>query len=293
MSSDDTTIDVGSWFATLASNWWVIVGLVVIGVVVGAVVTLAQPKEYTATSSVYIGQTTDANGNPMAGLNSNAKAAVQLLSSQVALDEAAERTGMGISAGTLRKETTVETPSSTVKTTTSVVNIVVISVTDTDPERAAAAANALAEVLLERLESSVDEKIELLEQQLADQQKEYAATAARSAAAQENLEAIAAGDGSRAEKASASASYLVLVQAAATELESLSSTIQKTQQQLLVVKQVEQPRVLHEAGVPDSPSGPQMTINVAVGALAGLVIGVIVAFARRGLAERRAARASA
>jgi uncharacterized protein involved in exopolysaccharide biosynthesis len=85
----------------------------------------------------------------------------------------------------------------------------------------------------------------------------------------------------------------VLVQAAATELESLSSTIQKTQQQLLVVKQVEQPRVLHEAGVPDSPSGPQMTMNVAVGALAGLVIGVIVAFARRGLVERRDARASA
>ena len=50
---------------------------------------------------------------------------------------------------------------------------------------------------------------------------------------------------------------------------------------------------MHEAAVPDSPSGPQMTMNVAIGALAGLVIGVIVAFARRGLAERRAARAAA
>jgi len=172
--SDDTTIDVGSWFATLARAWWVIVGLVVIGVVAGAVVTLAQPDEYTATASVYIGQTTDANGNAMAGLNSNAKAAVQLLSSQVALNEAAKRTGMGISAGRLRKETTIETPSSTVKTSTSVVNIIVISVTDTDPERAAAAANALAEVLLDKLESSVDEKIaqgefrELLEKKFAD-----------------------------------------------------------------------------------------------------------------------------
>ena len=128
---------------------------------------MAQPKEYTATASVYIGQTTDANGNPMAGLNSNAKAAVQLLASQVVLKEAAERTGMDISASRLRKETTVETPSSTVKTTTSVVNIVVISVTDTDAERAAAAANALSEVLLERLESGVDEKIAVLEEQLA------------------------------------------------------------------------------------------------------------------------------
>ncbi len=144
MSSDDSTsIDVGSWFTTLARNWWVIVGLVVLGIVVGAVVTLAQPEEYTATASVYIGQTTDATGNPMAGLNSNAKAAVQLLASQVVLKEAAERAGMDISASRLRRETTVETPSSTVKTTTSVVNIVVISVTDTDAERAAAAANAL------------------------------------------------------------------------------------------------------------------------------------------------------
>ena len=162
MSTDESTsIDVGSWFATLARNWWVIVGLIVIGIVVGAAVTMAQPKQYTATASVYIGQTTDANGNAMAGLNSNAKAAVQLLASQVVLNAAAERAGMDISASLLRKETTVETPSSTVKTTTSVVNIVVISVTDTKKARAAAAANALAEVLLERLESGVDEKIAL------------------------------------------------------------------------------------------------------------------------------------
>ena len=209
---DSTTIDVGSWLGTLARNWWVIVGLVVLGIVVGAVVTKAQPKEYTATASVYIGQTTDANGNPMAGLNSNAKAAVQLLASQVVLKEAADRAGMDISASRLRKETTVETPSSTVKTTTSVVNIVVISVTDTDDERAAAAANALSEVLLERLESGVDEKITLLEEQLAQNQKEYAAATARSAAAQKALALIAAGGGSATEKAAAIAPYMAVIQ---------------------------------------------------------------------------------
>ena len=294
MSTDESTsIDVGSWFATLARNWWVIVGLIIIGIVVGAAVTMSQPKEYTATASVYIGQTTDANGNAMAGLNSNAKAAVQLLASQVVLNAAAERAGMDFSASLLRKETTVETPSSTVKTTTSVVNIVVISVTDTKKARAAAAANALAAVLLERLESGVDEKITLLEAQLAQNQKEYAAATARSAAAQKALAVIAAGGGSATEKAAAVAPYLAVVQGAATELGALATTIQKTQLQLLTAKQVEQPRILHEAGIPDSPSGPSMTMNVAVGALAGLVIGIIVAFARRGLAERRAGKATA
>jgi uncharacterized protein involved in exopolysaccharide biosynthesis len=294
MSNDESTsIDVGSWFATLARNWWVIVGLIVVGVVVGVVVAMAQPKEYTATASVYIGQTTDANGNAMAGLNSNAKAAVQLLSSEVLLKAAAERTGMDISVGRLRRETTVETPSSTVKTSTSVVNIVVISVTDTDAKRAAAAANALADVLLDNLDTGTTEKIALLEQQLATGKKEYAAATARAAAADEALAAIAKGGGSAAEKAVAAAPYLAVIQGAATEQESLASSNQKTELLLLTARQVEQPRILHEAGVPDSPSGPAMTLNVAVGALAGLVIGVVVAFARRGLAERRAARAGA
>jgi uncharacterized protein involved in exopolysaccharide biosynthesis len=292
MSSDESTsIDVGSWFSTLARNWWVIVGLVAIGIVVGAVVTLAQPKEYSATASVYIGQTTDAQGNPMAGLNSNSKAAVQLLASQAVLKEAADRAGMDVTAGILRKETTVETPSSTVKTTTSVVNIVVITVTDSDPERAAAAANALAEVLLERIGGGVDEKIAVLEEQLAKDQKAYEASLARSAAAQKALAGVAEG-GSAAEKAAVTAAALGVAQAAATQQESLTRAIQDRELLLLSARQNEQPRLLHEAAVPDSPSGPSMSLNVAVGALAGLVIGVIVAFARRALADRRAARAA-
>ena len=292
-TADATTIDVGSWFTTLLRNWWIILGLVVLGALVGGVITLAAPKEYSATSSVYIGQTTDANGNPMAGLNSNSKAATQLLASQALLNEAAKRTGMEISAGILRKETTVVTPSSTVKTSTSVVNIVVITVTDTDKERAAAAANALAAVLVERISPNVDEKIAVLEQQLATGKKALAASVARSTAAQVGLATIARGDGSVAEKAAASTLYVAIVQAAATEQEALASSNQKTELMLLTAKQVEQPRILHEAAVPDSPSGPSLTLNVAAGALAGLVIGIVVAFVRRRVAERGAPAAAA
>jgi capsular polysaccharide biosynthesis protein len=295
MSSDEsTTIDVGSWFATLAHNWWVIAGFVVLGVVVAAAVTLAQPKEYSASSAVYIGQTTDANGNAMAGLNSNPKASVQLLASQVVLAEAAERTGMGMTASKLRRETVVDTPAaSTVKATSSAVNIITITVTDTNKVRAAEAANNLADVLLEHLETGVDEKIALLEDQLTQGQKAYAAAEARGIAAQRALVAIAGGGGSPADKATAAAPYVAVAQAAATEQEALQATNQKTQLLLLTAKQVEMPRVLHDAAVPDSPSGPSLTLNVAAGALAGFVIGVIVAFARRRLADRRPEAASA
>lgn len=292
MSDDATTIDVGAWLTTLVRNWWVILGLVVVGAVVGAVVTLALPKEYAATSTVYIGQTTDANGNAMAGLNSNAKAAVQLVSSQVVLKEASSRTGMGMTAGKLRKETSVETPSSTVKTTSSVVNIVIITVTDANKARAAAAANNLADVLLERLSGNVDDKIASLKADLAEGKKQLAASRARSSAAQKAIDAIAHGNGSAAEKATASAPYVAVVQAAASEQESLITSNQKTALMLLVAEDVEQPQILHEAAVPDSPSAPSMSLNVAAGALAGVVIGVIVAFVRRRLSGRRSTAAA-
>ena len=267
--ADDTTIDVGSWFRTLVRNWWVILALVVLGAVVGGVVTMLTPKEYSATSSVYIGQTTDALGQAMAGLNSNPKAATQLLASQALLDQAAQVTGMGMKPGRLRRETTVETPSQTIKTTVSAVNIVVITVTDTKKVRATAAANALADALVAKLSPSVEAKVTLLERQLADGQKAEAAATARSNVSQAAITAIAKGGGTAAEKA------------AASELATLQVADQATALRLEVAKTVEMPQILHVAKVPDSPSGPSRTLNVAAGALAGLVVGVIVAFVRR------------
>jgi uncharacterized protein involved in exopolysaccharide biosynthesis len=175
-----------------------------------------------------------------------------------------------------------------VKTSTSVVNIVVITVTDTNKLRATAAANALAQVLVERISPGVTGKVALLQAQLAATQKELAAATARSIAAQAAVAAIAKGSGTPAEKAAASAPYVAIVQAAATEQEALQSANQRTELLLFTAKQVEEPRVLHEAAVPDSPSGPNMTLNVTAGALAGLVIGVIAAFVRRRLGERGA-----
>ena len=279
--ADDTTIDVGSWFRTLVRNWWVILALVVLGAVVGGVVTMLTPKEYSATSSVYIGQTTDALGQAMAGLNSNPKAATQLLASQALLDQAAQATGMGMKPGRLRRETTVETPSQTIKTTVSAVNIVVITVTDTKKVRATAAANALADALVAKLSPSVEAKVTLLERQLADGQKAEAAATARSNVSQAAITAIAKGGGTAAETAAAAAPYVAVSQAAASELATLQVADQATALRLEVAKTVEMPQILHVAKVPDSPSGPSRTLNVAAGALAGLVVGVIVAFVRR------------
>ncbi len=284
----DKDVDVASYLGAVARQWWLVLALVAVGVVAGAVLTLIQPKTYDATSSVYIGQTTDANGSPMAGLNSNAKAALQLLSSQALLDDAAKKAGDGLTASRLRKETTVETPSSTIKTTTSVVNIVIITVRDESAERATAGANALAAALLAGIGEAPRDRIALLERQVADLQKQLDAAQARGAEADAALAAIAEGGGARSEKAAAAAAYVAVAQAAASEATGLLTSLQKAQLMLLTARNVEEPRILHEAAVPDTPSGPDLRLNIAAGALAGLVIGIIAAFARRGRVSRPA-----
>jgi len=280
-------VDVASYLGALTRQWWVVVACIVVGVLAGVVLTLLQPTTYDATASVYIGQTTDANGNPMAGLNSNARAAIQLVSSQTVLNEAAEQTGDGMTAALLRTGTTVETPSSTIRTTSSVVNIVVITVRDESAERAAAAANALADALLTRIGDAPKVRREVLERQVTSLGTQLDAARKRGARADAALAAIASGDGSAAAKAAAAAPYVAVAQAAATEAESLTSSLQKAELMLLTTKNVELPRILHEAAVPDSPSGPDMQLNVAAGALAGLVVGIVAAFVR----QRRVSRA--
>lgn len=285
MKGDDANLDVGSWFMTLVRNWWVILGCTLLGVIVGGVITVVSPTEYTAAATVYIGQTTDANGNPMAGLNSNARSATQLLASEGVLAEAAERVGDGLTPAALAAQTSVETPTSAVRNVSSVVNLVVISVTDQDKKRAAAAANALAEVLLENISAGVDEKIAVLEEQLKQGLAAYAEAAKSSRAAQAALQELARKNGGKADE-SAAAPYLAIVQAAATEQQGLQLANQKTQLMLLTAKQVELPRLLHEAAVPHEPSGPSLALNGAAGALAGFVVGVILAFVRRRVLQR-------
>ncbi len=284
LADEDDVLDIGSWFMTLVRSWWIILGCVLLGALTAAIVTWLMPEEYKATASVYIGQTTDANGNPMAGLNSNARAATQLLASDSVLREAARRAGADLTDEALRAQVTVEVPTA-IRNSSSVVNIVVIDVKDENKKRAAASANALATILLEEISQGVEEKIVLLEEQLVEDEAAFENSVENSRAAQAALRELSRRSGGADE--SATAPYLAVVQAAATEQQALQSAIQKTQLLLLTARQVEMPSLLNEATAPSSRSGPDLALNVAAGALAGFVVGVVLAFVRRHYAERR------
>ncbi len=268
---------VASVTGALRRSWWVILLLVAVGAVGAAVFTLLSADTYGATASVYVGQTTDANGNVISGLTSNVRAAGQLLESDALLQEVADQIGGGMTAARLRRETSLDTPSQTVRTTSSIVNFVVITVTDTDPQLAADAANGLADALLARISPTSANRAALLEAQESELQEALDSSRARSRAAEEALDALPGG-GTQA--AVAAAPYLAIVQAAATEQQELLAALQKLQLMLQVAETTEQPRLIHEAAVPDETTQDALALNVAAGALAGLVVGIVVAFVR-------------
>ena len=114
------------------------------------------------------------------------------------------------------------------------------------------------------------------------------ASVARANTAQKSMTAIAQSSASPSEKAMLEAPYVAIAQAATSEQSTLETANQKTQLMLLVAKTVEKPSILHKAAIPSSPSGPDTKLNVAAGALAGIVVGIIAAFVRRRLSERGA-----
>jgi uncharacterized protein involved in exopolysaccharide biosynthesis len=265
---------VASVMGALLHSWWIIALFVAIGIAGAAVFTLAGDDTYSATASVYIGQTTDANGNVMAGLDSNARAATQLIDSDAVRQKVAAQVGGGMTAAELRRQTSVDTPTQTVRTTQSVVSFVVITVTDADPELAGAAANALGDELLTRITPASEQRVEILEAQETQLSSALDASRERSREAERSLARLDGGD------AAAAAPYLAVVQAAATEQLSLVTSLQKAQLMLQVATTTERPRLLHEAAVPDATRRSDLPLNVAAGALAGLVVGIVVAFVR-------------
>jgi capsular polysaccharide biosynthesis protein len=262
---DDFDVDLGAYFRAVGRLWWLVVLLAVIGAVAGFGATRLTTRTYTATSAVYLGQPTDANGNAIAGLASNPRAAVQLAQSTDVLSEVVSRLNGEIKIGALRHDITVSTPAATVKSTTTPTNIVTITVTSRSAKKSAGAANALAQVLVARLGTYSAAKTALLEQQIGAAQTQLAATNARLATAQRQLAA----------NGTAAATYLAVVQSASTEQQALQTTLQADKLSLLVARNVESPSVVTVASA--SRNAAPVKTSAAGGFVAGIVVALVIA----------------
>ena len=279
-------IDLGALGRALARNWLVIVVLMVVGVVAAVGVTVVTGKRYQAASAVYLGQPTDANGNAISGINSNPRGAAQIVQSADVLKQVVSQVG-GISVARLRAEVTVDAPTTTVKSLTSPTNFVTITVIDRRQTRAVDAANALGRILVSRISQYADQKISLLQQQLAADKSELSGLQARITKAQDALAAISSSGGTAVQRATAGAPMLAVVQAASTLQDDLLDRVNALQLSLVVARDLEQPSLFSLASLPAQRITTRLPLSIAAGLVAGLIVGIVAALVRERMRKRR------
>jgi capsular polysaccharide biosynthesis protein len=284
-------LDVGGYARAVVRRWWLVLILVVVGGLTGVLWWSLQPKTYEATAAVYLGQPTDANGNAIVGVNSNPRAAAQIVAGADVVQEAAKAAGAGgMTAKQIRRGLKIETPTITVKSTSAPTNYVSITVRGGSADKTAAAANALAVALVARLSDYATQKTSLLETQLASDEARLKTARAELVRAGAAMSRIASGAGSAADKAAAQAPYATIVQAAGQQVGDLEQKIAGDELALVVVKDVESPAVISKAAPADAPTRQGVWLAVGAGAVAGFIVSlVVVAF----LMRRRPAPAAA
>jgi hypothetical protein len=255
LSTDEQEVDLGKWWGAIVARWWLPVAGFVIGAFIGYVISLGGKEVWKASANLYLGASYSSVGGVfLQGPQSNPATAGTIARAESSIQTAAARAGMP--AGALRGNVSTQSistgaGSSIVRTTGN--PLVKITVQASTAHRAAAAANALAGVVVERLSPYADRKIDALKQRIADDQTQ--------------IDAIR-----RASSAGDAATKAVL----AVQIGDLLDDQLQAKQLLIQAQEIERPRVLTRAAAVKTTARSKRN-SVVVAAFLGLVIGLIAA----------------
>jgi uncharacterized protein involved in exopolysaccharide biosynthesis len=256
MSKDpeaEQEIDFGKYWRLLAARWWVPVGALVLGAIVGYAVALGGSQRYSASATLYLGQPYTASGNvSLQGLQTN-PSTVGAIAHSLAVDQRAAalckaksgsfRSGISTKpvAGNLAKNG--QNP------------LISLTVLATKKKTAACAANQLAKEVIRRISTYAAEKIASFQAQLSQQEKEIKGLA------------------SAISNPSVSSTDKLLLQ---VQLNSAQSDVSTTTQLLHQAKAIEEPSILTPASAARVTARSRRN-SVVVGGLIGLILGGLAA----------------
>lgn len=276
-------VDLARWRRALVALWWLPVAGLVVGAIVGVLFSFRGGQQYTASALISLGQPTSPGGALVNGFGTNPRAVAQITSSAAAQSDAATRADMRASA--LRGHVSVaQVGSATGTGATRSTPLISLTVTGSHPINTAAAANALANIVVEKTTAPyVGVKIRTFRTTLGHVNQQIASVNNR-------LATITAAE--KAAKNLDPLQQLVVVSQednAETRLGNLIAQQETLQQQLAFATQVESAKVVEQAGAVKS-SPRSKSSSLIIGALIGLLIGAIAAIV---VYSRRPAAATA
>jgi Chain length determinant protein len=158
-------VDLGGYWDSLVSRWWLPLAGLVIGVVIGLLVSVGGNQVYTAKTTVYLGQPMSPTGAvQIQSPATNPSTVGTIIHSEAALRRAAHAAGMPVSK--LRGHVTSRAVAGSL-TKLGQTPLVLISVTSPRPREAQVAANTLAKLVIQQTSTYVNTLIKSFEGQIA------------------------------------------------------------------------------------------------------------------------------
>jgi uncharacterized protein involved in exopolysaccharide biosynthesis len=262
-------VDLGRWRRAVVRLWWLPVAGLVLGAIIGYAYSLRGGTNYKATALISLGQPTSPGGALVPSYGTNPRAVSEIVSAASVQAQAAEHADMTPAA--IRGHVSVGTVGSAGAGATRTQPLISLTVTGTHPKNVAAAANVLANVVVERTTARyVDEKIKTFQTTLDNVTTQLAGITAQLGIYNAALKAAKHLDPLQ---------QLVIVgqqNNAETRQGNLIAQQETLQQQLVFAQQVEAARVVVKAAAVKA-SAHSKSSSLAIGAIIGLIIGAIVA----------------
>ncbi len=269
----DREITFRDYLRVAWSGRWLILVTTVLGIIVGAIVSVAHHTAYSATARVGLGQPTSAQGVPLQSPFTSSQTVGQAIDVTGLDDQTAQ--ALGLPQSDVRGHVHVSTPVG-VSPTIVAPPVVIISASNAHPAAAINIANTFANQLIQTTGAQVAQIEQTLTKEIAQAQAQQQQLAARIAALQ-------AGGASNPGDAVALATDTQLLSTAQT-------TAANAQLALAQARATEAPQLLAQAySASSSNTAPKRAQSIALAGLIGFLLGLIATFIWRGSPAARAA----
>lgn len=284
-------VDLRSSWERITARWWLPVGGLVLGAILGMLVSIAGGDVYKAETLVYLGQPfTPGGGGQIQSLQTNPKTVSEIIRSETATRTAADAAGM--TAGGLRGNVTSTPVVQAGQVSRNLSPLVQIAVRAPTRAKAEKAADSYANTVISQVVPYVDRKMRLLKQQIANNESQLQDIGARIDAAIAQQQAANADPNlSLAEKLLVSTNSNATVNAAESRRGSTVADLNSARQLLSLAENVELSRVVQPAAAVRA-SATSRRNAAAIGALAGLLLGAVAALIADPWLRRRSSAAA-
>ena len=288
---DEQEVDLASAWQRLTVRWWLPVGGLLVGAVIGLALALSGGSVWRAETIVYLGQPfAPLGGGQIQSLATNPRTVGEVIRSESVLDDVSDETGIPVSKLRSSISTRELLAAGQVRGINPLIEIGVKG--DAGPRKIEAAADALAARVVENVSVYVADKAELLEQQVAVSESQLQAVEARIQASQRQQDTLIQDQSIPLEQRLLLVANLnSVITTADARRTALQDDLFEARQLLNLAESVESSRVVEPAAAVKTTARSSRT-SLLVGALLGLLVGAIAALAVEPFAARRRRDAS-